>query len=98
MAIWKIITSKSVSSYVEGAIIEIRFFNGGVQKIDVDISRATLGGHSGSDFFMMEQLYNELNGLESKGVTYLDVSIESHLMSFAAEESRLNGGESKKIQ
>ena len=90
-------TKAELYGHMEDCYIEIRPFGGEVQKIHVDISKATLGGHSGSDFFMMEQLYNELNGVESKGVTYLDVSIESHLMSFAAEESRLNNGETKKI-
>ena len=90
-------TKAELYGHMEDSYVEVRFFSGEVKKIDVDISRATLGGHSGSDFFMMEQLYNELNGVGGKGITYLDVSMESHLMSFAAEESRLNGGESKKI-
>lgn len=90
-------TKAELYGHMEDSYVEVRFFSGEVKKINVDISRATIGGHSGSDFFMMEQMYNELNGLESKGVTYLDVSIESHLMSFAAEESRLCGGETKKI-
>ena len=90
-------TKAELYGHMEDSYIEIRPFGGEVQKIHVDISEATLGGHSGSDYFMMEQLYNELNGVESKGITYLDVSIESHLMSFAAEESRLNGGETVKL-
>ena len=90
-------TKAELYGHMEDSYIEIRPFGGEVQKIHVDISEATLGGHSGSDYFMMEQLYNELNGVESKGITYLDVSIESHLMSFAAEESRLSGGETKKL-
>ncbi len=85
-------TKAELYGHMEDSYIEIRPFGKEVQRIDIDISRATLGGHSGSDFFMMEQLYNHLNGVPSKGITYLDVSIESHLMSFAAEESRLNGG------
>ena len=85
-------TKAELYGHMEDCYIEVRPFGGEVKKINVDISKATLGGHSGSDFFMMEQIYNELNG-----VAYLDVSIESHLMSFAAEESRLNGGETKKI-
>lgn len=90
-------TKAELYGHMEDSYIEIRPFGGEVQKIHVDISEATIGGHSGSDYFMMEQLYNELNGVESKGITYLDVSIESHLMSFAAEESRLNGGETVKL-
>jgi len=59
---------------------------------------ANVGGHMGGDSFMMNSLYKALNGEEAEGITYLDVSIESHLMSFAAEESRLNGGKTFYIE
>ena len=48
--------------------------------------------------FMMQQLYKTLNGGQGKGITYLDISIESHLMSFAAEASRLDNGQTKEIK
>ena len=85
-------TKAELYGVMEDNYIEIRTFGGGVKQINVDISEATLGSHNGSDYFMMEQLYKELNGEKSKGITYLDVSLESHMMSFAAEESRLNNG------
>ena len=85
-------TKAELYGHMEDNVIEIRPFDGDVKRIDVDVSAATVGGHNGSDFFMMEQLYKTLNGEEAKGITYLDVSVESHLMSFAAEESRLNKG------
>ena len=91
-------TKAELYGNMEDNYIEIRPFGGEVKKINVDISAATLGGHNGSDFFMMEQLYKTLNGEEGKGVTYLDVSMESHLMSFAAEKSRLNDGATEKIE
>ena len=91
-------TKAELYGHMEDNYIEVKLFGGEVKRINVDISKATLGGHNGSDFYMMEQLYNELNGIKGKGVTYLDVSIESHLMSFAAEESRLDGGQTKKIK
>ena len=58
----------------------------------MDISSANVGGHMGGDYFMMNSLHKALNGEAAEGITYLDVSIESHLMSFAAEESRIAGG------
>lgn len=91
-------TKAELYGHMEDNYIEVRPFGGEIRKINVDISKATLGGHNGSDFYMMEQLYNELNGIKGKGVTYLDVSIESHLMSFAAEESRLDDGQTKVIK
>lgn len=76
----------------EDNYIEIRAFGGDVEKINVDISLSTMGGHSGADYFMMCSLHDLLCGKKAQGVTFLDVSIESHLMCFAAEESRLNEG------
>lgn len=85
-------TKAELVGVMENNEIEVRTFGGNVKKIEVDISCAKTGGHSGGDFCMMSELYKVLDGKEGKGVTYLDVSIESHLMSFAAERSRLNGG------
>ncbi len=62
-----------------------------------DFIEANIGGHMGGDYFMLNSLHKALNGEAAEGITYLDVSIESHLMSFAAEESRLDKGSSIKI-
>ncbi len=91
-------TKAELYGHMEDNYIEVRPFEGEVQKVNVDISAATLGGHNGSDFFMMGQLYKTLNGEIGKGITYLDVSMESHLMAYGADESRLNGGKTVKIK
>jgi hypothetical protein len=83
---------------MEDNFVEIRYFGGETKKIDIDTSGVTVGGHMGSDYYMMNSLYAALNGEKAKGITYLDVSIESHLMSFAAEDSRLNNGQTVEIQ
>ena len=85
-------TKAELVGVVENNSFEVRYFGGEVEKVTVDTSTANVGGHMGGDFFMMDSLYKALNGEVAEGITYLDVSIESHLMSFAAEESRLNGG------
>ena len=91
-------TKAELVGIVEKNEIEIRYFGGVVEKISVDISAANVGGHMGGDYFMMNSLYNALNGEVAEGITYLDVSIESHLMSFAAEKSRINGGVTSRIE
>ena len=91
-------TKAELVGIVEKNEIEIRYFGGVVEKIPVDISAANVGGHMGGDYFMMNSLYNALNGEVAEGITYLDVSIESHLMSFAAEKSRINGGVTSRIE
>ena len=85
-------TKAELIGKMEDNYIEIRYFGGETVKLDIDTSQATLGGHNGSDYFMMNGLYNVLNGEKGEGITFIDVSVESHLMSFAAEESRLNNG------
>lgn len=48
-------------------------------------------GHEGGDEGLMSAIYRALTG-NVEGATTLEDSIESHLMGFAAEESRLTGG------
>ena len=82
-------TKAELVGSIESNYIEIRPFGGEVEKINIDVSMANVGGHMGGDFFMMNSVYKSLNGEKAEGITYLDVSIDSHLMAFAAEESRL---------
>lgn len=85
-------TKAELVGNVEDNKIELRFFGGRTETIIPCLSAANMGGHMGGDYFLMENLYKALNGEPSEGITYLDVSIESHLMSFAAEQSRLKNG------
>ena len=49
-------------------------------------------GHGGGDSGLISDLYAVLSG-EEVGATSLEASVESHLMAYAAERSRLQGGE-----
>lgn len=66
------------------------------QVIDVTInddreSNAS-AGHSGGDFFIMKDLTSVLRGEPcSKSTTVISDSVNSHLICYAAEKSRLNG-------
>jgi len=91
-------TKAELVGVIENSTFEVRYFGGEVEKVNVDVSAANVGGHMGGDFFMMNSLYKALNGEKAEGITYLDVSIESHLMSFAAEESRLCGGKPCRLE
>ena len=66
--------------------------------ITLSTKNIPIGGHNGGDFYLMENLYNALNGVEAEGISYLDVSLESHLMSFSAEKSRLSKGKTINIK
>lgn len=91
-------TKAELVGCVEENCLEVRTFGGEVEKIEIDVSAANVGGHMGGDFFMMNSLYLALNDQPAEGISYLDVSIDSHLMSFAAEESRLQNGKTKKVR
>ena len=91
-------TKAELYGIMEDNLVEVRPFGGEVYRVSVDTSQATLGGHCGGDFFMMQNVFKALNGERAEGITYLDVSVESHLMSFAAERSRLNDGKPELIQ
>ena len=91
-------TKAELVGVVETNFIEVRPFGGETERIDIDVSSATVGGHMGGDYFMMKNVYNALNGQPAEGVAYLEVSIESHLMSFGAEASRLEDGKTVRIE
>lgn len=91
-------TKGEISGIMENGYFEVRLFKGETLKYNIDIFSAPVGGHGGSDCALMQALYKVLNGEKAKGQTSIDVSIESHIMAFAAEESRLHGGVPVKIE
>ena len=46
-------------------------------------------GHGGGDYGIVRSFLNAVNGIPDDSVTTARESLESHLMAFAAEESRL---------
>lgn len=66
--------------------------------IDVRTLSDDFSGHGGGDNRMMKELLELLRGKPaSNTITSLDVSLQSHLMSLAAEHSRLHGGAAVKL-
>ena len=75
-----------------------KFYNFETGKTEIlEANIATKGttivsGHGGGDQGIVEALYDYINGtLSAEDVSEIGISCENHLMSFAAEESRLNG-------
>lgn len=67
-------------------VIEIHRFGESKQVITVN---EAAGGHGGGDFGLMRDFVRLLRGEElHDDLTYLEDSIESHIMAFAAEQSR----------
>lgn len=48
------------------------------------------GGHGGGDFGIVRAFVNAVNGVPDDSITTARASLESHLLAFASEESRLN--------
>ena len=91
-------TKAELVGVIESNKFEIRYFGGETKEVNVDLSAVDVGGHGGGDYYLMNGLYELLNGKEVAGISYLDVSLESHLMSLNAEESRLQNGKTIKIE
>ena len=89
-------TKAELVGVMEKNYIEVRPFIGEVQTITWD-NTFSVGGHGGGDQGMMHEIYLALNGEKAKGVSYLDVSIDSHLMAFGAEKSRVENGKVQNV-
>ena len=89
-------TKAELVGNMEALYLELRPFGGEVVRYDFSGAN-TSGNHGGGDISMMHSLYLERNGKPAPGITYIDVSIDSHRMSFGAEKSRLAGGMPIKI-
>ncbi|MBQ8321474.1 MAG: Gfo/Idh/MocA family oxidoreductase [Clostridia bacterium] len=83
-------TKAELVGNMEALYLELRPFGSDVVRYDFSDAN-TSGNHGGGDISMMHSLYLERNGKPAPGITYIDVSIDSHRMSFGAEKSRLTG-------
>lgn len=78
----------------EGEIIEItRFNSNSVQKVvrTVIHPEQVDGFHGGGDSLLMEDFIACLEDSSAESKTAIERSIESHIMAYAAEQSRVNG-------
>ena len=89
-------TKAEIVGIMEKNYIEVRPYDGENYEITWD-NGTFVGGHSGSDQGLMHDVFLVFNGEEAGGVSFIDVSMDSHIMSFAAEESRLNNGKTMTI-
>lgn len=75
---------------------KIRVFGKEEQEFDVTPLCDDFSGHEGGDARLIYDVIRLFRGddFDTSSITTLARSVESHLVAFAAEESRLNGGES----
>jgi len=80
-----------ISGDMHTNMITVNYFGGKQEIIDISTLTDDLSGHGGGDNEMMRQLFETLNG-NGKGLSSIADSVHSHVIAFAAEESRLNSG------
>ena len=87
-----------IEGRMEENVITVQRFNGEVTRIDLTESIDKTAPHSGGDRLLFDDFIKSVTGDKtSKGLTSFENSVQSHKMAFAAEQSRLNGGDSVKL-
>lgn len=76
--------------------ITVMPFGGESYTIDVSKLATDFSGHAGGDVRMVEDFLQwvDTDTIPSARMSTLDRSLESHFVAFAAEQSRLSGGQS----
>ncbi len=85
-------TAGQIDADMDTGIITVIPHGKASYSVDVHTLTTDFDGHGGGDHLMMSGLFDAIEGTCTDLRTDINVSVESHLMAFAAEESRLNGG------
>lgn len=81
----------------EAGRINIMEFGKKKETIEISTLVDAVSGHGGGDDGLINALYDFIVS-DKPGGTTLEASMESHLMAFAAEESRLHNGATETIE
>lgn len=92
-------TLGDIVSDMEANLIYVTPFGKPRQTIDVSKLSEDFSGHGGGDNQLMTEFLALVrdDAVQDSALTTIDRSIESHLAAFAAETSRLRGGESMRV-
>lgn len=92
-------THGAIEADMNQNVIRIEPFGKPERVVDVAKLGRDLAGHGGGDARMLEEFLEMLHTgkASSPRMTTLSVSAESHYIAFAAEKSRLNGGEAVEV-
>lgn len=87
-------TKGELRGSIDDPIITVyNFLTKEIRKIDLDATGNTItDGHGGGDKGIMVALLDVIEGRENRSACDIGESCDNHLISFAAEESRLAGG------
>lgn len=82
---------------MEARTIKVEPYGKDTYEIDLNEFAKDFSNHGGGDKILLED-FVRLVSVGGEGRTLITNSVSSHLMAFAAEKSRLNGGEAIKIE
>ena len=85
-------TRGSMIADLQAKTIRIMPFGQDMILYDFNQTEEDMAGHGGGEEVLVKEFLDYIRGARPDGITSLEVSIESHLIAFAAEESRVNGG------
>lgn len=86
-------TYGEIEGNMNSRMVTVRPFCGEEEKIDLEKIASDFSGHGGGDVQMIRDVLSLMSGGASLArMTFLDRSVLSHRMAFAAERSRLNAG------
>ncbi len=80
----------------EDNVLHIRLFGQEEKIVDAKLECDSYG-HGGGDEKMIDDMVNFLRGKSYKALTSIDTSLQSHVIGFNAEKSRLHNGEVVKL-
>ena len=85
-------TFVSLYDFATGKTEEIHY-------VDIAFANDITGGHGGADTLIMDELYDYLtDNYNSYSICRIGDTCDNHLLAFAAEESRVNGGKTIDIE
>lgn len=85
-------TKGEIEGNLEKNKLYLQVFGQERQVIDLSEYQDEFTGHGGGDMHLMQYFCRLIASGQTEGLTGIDVSVESHAMAMAAEESRLQGG------
>lgn len=65
--------------------------------VDTNSSKDVFSGHGGGDELMIEDVISAMEGAQFSNLTSVAISMQSHIIGFNAEQSRLDNGRSIKL-
>jgi predicted dehydrogenase len=84
-------TKGEIIGDMENKYFDVTIFGKGTQRVDITKLGIDLSGHGGGDIQLVKEFIEYVNG-NCQARSSATASLESHLMAFAAEQSRLEGG------